>query len=79
MPDDKYQTTIRPSDYGFPEPTPENRASIGCYAWPPRDYSGCWCGYHVIDDWGCCPQCQIKGEGIAPAGDWLWSTQDART
>jgi hypothetical protein len=51
-------TTPRLSDYGFPEkPTNEDRVRIGCYAWPPGDMSGCWCGYHVMDGYGCCSVC----------------------
>jgi hypothetical protein len=58
------QTTPSLADYGFPEPTPENRAKVGCYAWPPADYSGCWCGYHCVDGYGCCPECAKLARGF---------------
>ena len=39
------------------ESTAENRAEIGCHGREVGDQSSCWCGYHVVDGYGCCPEC----------------------
>lgn len=60
--------TTKPTlaSYGLPEhPTDTDRAQIGCYHWPPGDYSGCWCGYHCVDGRGCCPQCISLGRSFS--------------
>ena len=48
-------------------PTGDDRIRIGCYGWPPGNPSGCWCGYHIVEGYGCCPQCMVWDEHIRGA------------